>query len=81
MSAVHVCRGPEMREYRREVWQVRWCFRCRRRLRHVAVLMVPTEPSYYGPHWEVRCAGCGGDHVRFPGTTDGPTLEVMCGDD
>lgn len=74
MSWLHVNRGPAMREARRQVWKVRWCFRCRRRLRQLAVLMVPTEPSYYEPHWEVRCAGCGEDHVRFPGTEDGPTL-------
>lgn len=73
---IHICRGPEMREFSRRVWEVRWCVRCRKRLRHVAVFMAPAEPSYYGPHWKVCCAGCGEDHVRFPGTSDGPTLEV-----
>lgn len=79
MTCVHgegivICLGPEMEERRRQVWEVRWCFKCRKRLRQLAVLMVPTEPSYYDPHWEVQCAGCGEDHVRFPGTEDGPTL-------
>lgn len=76
---IHVLRTP-MHEVRREVWEVRWCFSCRRRLRHVAVLLVPDDPrSYYGPSWVVRCAGCGEDHVRFPGTEDGPTL--VCADE
>lgn len=73
---IHVHWTP-MKEVRREVWDVRWCFRCRKRLRQLAVLMVPTDPmSYYGPDWHVQCAGCGEDHVRFPGTEDGPTLMV-----
>lgn len=76
MSQIIICSGPEMREAKRKPWQVRWCFRCRKRLRQLAILMVPIEESYYGSHWEVRCAGCGEDHVRFPGTEDGPTLRV-----
>jgi hypothetical protein len=74
---IHVNYGPPMAEAKREVWEVRWCFRCRKRLRQLAVLMVPTVESYYDPHWAVRCAGCGEDHVRFPGTEDGPTLRTM----
>ena len=74
--SLHVCRGPEMREELRRPWQVRWCFRCRKLLPHEAVLYVPAEPSYYGPNWDVECVGCGEDHVHFPGTWDGPTLEV-----
>jgi hypothetical protein len=73
-ACIHVCRGPEMAEVKRQVWEVRWCFRCRKRLRQLAVLLAPTEPSYYDAQWSVRCAGCGEDHVRFPGTEDGPTL-------
>lgn len=60
--------GPPMREARREQWEVRWCFKCRKRLMQWALFMVPTEPSYYGPHWKVECEGCGEDHVHFPGT-------------
>lgn len=73
---IHVCTGPPMREYSRTAWETRWCFQCRKRLPHEAIVMVPTEPSYYGPHVEVECAGCGEDHVRFPGTEDGPTLKL-----
>lgn len=76
--SVHVCWGPEMREAKREHWETRWCFKCRRHLKHDAVLMQPTEPSYYGPHWKVECEGCGEDHVWFPGCRpDGPTLEMV----
>lgn len=77
---LHVNYGPPMREAKRVPWETRWCFRCRKRLPHDAVLMEPTEPSYYGPHWDVECEGCGGDHVHFPGCEpDGPTL-VMEGE-
>ena len=80
-GAIVVCRGPRMREFRREDWGVHWCFRCRRHLQHEAVLMVAEEgeEDWYGPHWRVECEGCGEDHVRFPGTEDGPTLEVSYG--
>ena len=74
---LHVCWGPNMREVKRLEWQTRWCFKCRKRLLQEAVLMAPVEPSYYGPHWNVECVGCGEDHVHFPGTWDGPTLEIV----
>lgn len=75
---VIVCRGPEMREVRRALWEIRWCFRCRKRLPHDYVVLAPVEPSYYGPHIEVECHGCGEDHVHFPGCEpDGPTLELV----
>lgn len=75
------CRGPAMVEHKRELWKVTWCFKCRKHLKHDAVLMVQdpdTEPSYMGePYWNVECEGCGEDHVQFPGyEPDGPTLEV-----
>ena len=81
-----VCRGPAMVEYRRKPWQTHWCFRCRKRLPHDAVLYaqdleVEPEPSYMGePYWAVECHGCGEDHVHFPGCEpDGPTLEAVYG--
>lgn len=76
---IHVHYTP-MREVKRQVWGVRWCFKCRKRLRQLAVLLETVEPSYYDPNWVVRCAGCGEDHVRFPGTEDGPTLETVYAD-
>ena len=83
MTCTHVgnliiCRGPEMEEVRRTLWETRWCFKCRKRQPHDAVVMAPTEPSYYGPHVNVECHGRGGDHVHFPGCEpDGPTLELV----
>jgi hypothetical protein len=75
--SLHINWGPPMEERKREHWQTRWCFKCRKRLSHEAVLMTPIGPSYYGPHWAVECEGCGEDHVHFPGCEpDGPTLEI-----
>jgi hypothetical protein len=75
-SRLHINWGPGYRERSREPWQTRWCFKCRKRLPHDVVIMEPVEPSYYGPHAKVECAGCGEDHVHFPGTWDGPTLTL-----
>lgn len=66
MTVIHVTPGPSV-ELRREVAGVKWCFACRKRLRHVAVALADAEPSYYEPIWVVRCAGCGEDHTHFPG--------------
>jgi hypothetical protein len=76
VSGLIVCRGPRMEEVRRVPWETRWCFRCRQVQPHDAVIYAPAEPSYYGPHASVECHGCGEDHVRFPGTEDGPTLVI-----
>lgn len=79
---IHIFYGPPMVEHRREPWgDPRWCFKCRKRLQHDAVLLIQdpdSEPSYVGdPRWKVECHGCGQDHVHFPGTWDGPTLEAV----
>jgi hypothetical protein len=71
-----------MVEHKRVAWEHRWCFKCRKRQDHDAVLYVQdptTEPSYMGdPRWSVQCHGCGEDHVHFPGCRpNGPTLEVV----
>lgn len=83
-ATIHFTCGPRMVEAKRQPWEERWCFRCRKRQKHDAVLMVQdpeTEPSYLGdPFWKVECHGCGGDHVRFPGTEDGPTLQTIWDD-
>ena len=64
---IHVLYTP-MHEHRREPDQERWCFQCRKRLMHEAVLMVCDDPfSYYGPQWRLECAGCGEDHSVFGG--------------
>jgi len=75
VSGVRISRGERTREAKRQHWQTRFCFLCRKVLPHDAVLMVPEEPSYYGPYWKVECGGCGGDHIHFPGCEpDGPTF-------
>lgn len=57
-----------MAEARRDSFGERWCFRCRKRVEFVAILMVPTELSYYGPHWKIKCTNCGAlDGDIFPG--------------
>lgn len=76
-ACVDICTGPGMVEGRREDDRVRWCFQCRKHLPHFAVLMVPVGESYYGPHWQLECEGCGEDHADFPGSyRDGPRWDV-----
>jgi len=40
--------GPSMRTPLGE-FEVRWCFRCRKRLRHERVVLEDPFPSYYEP--------------------------------
>lgn len=45
-----------------------WCFVCRKRVRFVQTMHVPTDPmSYYGPHWTVECPRGHVDGDLFPG--------------
>lgn len=56
-------------EVRREPVGEMWCFHCRKRLPHDAVLLdypPDMQPTYYDPIWVYRCSECGGDHTRFP---------------
>ena len=56
------------REIGRTRGQARWCFGCRKRLAGDHVVVAPTDSfSYYGPHSEYRCDGCGQDRRLFPG--------------
>lgn len=65
---IHVLRTP-MHEHKRDPQGEKWCFQCRKRLPHDAVLMVCDDPmSYYGPHWALECSRCRQDHTHFPGT-------------
>jgi hypothetical protein len=61
--------GPT-HEYRCEAAGTKWCFKCRARHPHYWVLMgdPPEVMSWYDPHWSCRCANCGEDYTRFPGT-------------
>ena len=66
-TAGHILRVPTV-EYSRHRGEPRWCFGCRKRLAGDHIMRVPFDPmSYYGPHWEYRCDGCGEDRRLFPG--------------
>jgi len=66
---VHINRGPEMVEVvNRRDGKTRWCFVCRKRREFRYIVMAPTEPSYYGPHADIKCAHCKtSDGDLFPG--------------
>jgi hypothetical protein len=63
----HIHRTP-MRETARYDEGVRWCFRCRRRVRFWMIVMETVEPSYYGPSATIRCEHGHHDGDCFPGT-------------
>jgi len=45
-----------------------WCFKCRKRLPHDAVVLDDeVQPSYYDPVLIRQCSRCGEDHTTFPG--------------
>lgn len=67
---IHITPGPTF-VLKSEYAGWKWCFQCRKRLKHTAELMADyplgsKEMSYYDPVWVLRCSGCGGDHTRFP---------------
>lgn len=64
-----ICRGPAMEEVvNRPDGEVRWCFVCRKRREFRYIVMAPTEPDWYGPHADVKCAHCRtSDGDLFPG--------------
>ena len=64
---IHITWGPT-KELRREAVGDRWCFGCRKRLPHEAVLLGDEKPSYYEPVWVYRCSRCNRNLTRFPGT-------------
>lgn len=67
MTLIHVHQVPTV-EFSRSRHPERWCFGCRKRLAGELVVHVPSDPySYYGPHSEYRCDGCGKDRRLFPG--------------
>ena len=71
VSRIHICPGPP-----HEVWRkpddrdTRWCFGCRKHLRHERVLYTdPPErqPSPYEPILVLECTRCHRDRTVFPG--------------
>lgn len=65
-GTLHITPGPSVRTPLGE-FEVRWCFRCRKRLRHERVVLEDPFPSYYEPLLVLACEGCGGDYTTFPG--------------
>lgn len=77
-ATIHILWGPQT-ELRREPYGERWCYKCRKRLPHDAVLLgdpgpdafpsvdawLATTGSWLEPAWVFRCAGCGQDHTEF----------------
>jgi hypothetical protein len=47
----------------------RWCFTCRKHGPHFWEYIgdPPDVESYYDPQWVIRCLGCGGSDIHFPG--------------
>lgn len=67
VATLHILRTP-MVEHSRTRCKSRWCFGCRKHLAGDRIVFVPADPySYYGPHDEYRCDGCGKDRRLFPG--------------
>jgi hypothetical protein len=66
---VHINYGPAMVEVvNRRDGEARWCFVCRKHRDFRYIVMAPAEPSYYGPHADVKCATCKtSDSDLFPG--------------
>lgn len=68
MTVLCIIPGPT-HEYRREADGDHWCFKCRKRLPHDAVLIgdPPDVLTYYENVWTLECSGCGQDNTCFPG--------------
>jgi len=65
---LHLLVVPE-REVSRSDDGVRWCFRCRRRVRFDVAVKTPVDAmSYYGPRAQVECDHGHVDGDCFPGT-------------
>jgi hypothetical protein len=66
-SGIHVL-FSNVEEVRREPAGEMWCFHCRKRLPHAAVVFAPVDKrSYYGPSWRYECPRCKHDYTSFPG--------------
>ena len=48
---------------KRNRWK--WCFRCRKHLRHMLTMFYDPQPSYYEPSVYWKCEGCKEDHTEF----------------
>jgi hypothetical protein len=60
-----VIAGPTVERRRESVGEL-WCFGCRKRLPHDAVVLDYAEPSYYEPILKRECSRCHRDETSFP---------------
>lgn len=68
MSAVHICRGPEMvTAVDKPDGELRWCFTCRKHVEFRFIVEAPKEPSYWGPVPSIQCPDGHIDGDLFPG--------------
>lgn len=70
MSTLHICFSPKVDRWIEvpDEPATRYCYACRKDLRHAWHFGFYDEPTYYEPPTELRCTGCGKDRTTFPGT-------------
>ena len=61
---IYVCTGQNSKVTATEEYADKWCFKCRKRLRHR--LYIHTA-DYYDPEGSWDCPRCKTDSTRFPG--------------
>ena len=65
---IHINRPGPMRTIVDEPnGEVRWCFRCRKRVPFRFVVRATVEPSYYEPNPSIQCEAGHSDGDMFPG--------------
>lgn len=68
MSAVHICRGPELEVVVDKTdGEPRWCFVCRKHVEFRFTVEAPKEQSYWGPVPSIQCVHGHTDGDLFPG--------------
>jgi hypothetical protein len=65
MPNIWVCRPPRSVKIAGRRRRRFWCFTCRKRHLHTA-MMIPAH-GYYEPEFWWKCDGCGEDNRLFPG--------------
>jgi hypothetical protein len=63
----HLCRpGGTVRQIGKRRRRF-WCFKCRKRLLHQRMAIIPERGSYYEPNFWWECPQCHEENVLFPG--------------
>lgn len=70
-AVLHIAYGPQEILKVKQERKRRWCFKCRKRLRHRWELLDYSKDSvhwgWYEPVWRLKCSGCNEDNTTFPG--------------